>query len=583
MTKSWGLRMLTVAIAWIFAAFAAGQGAEPRVTARLSTGVAKLGEAIVLQVVAENVGEATIDPIAPVAGLQIGKFGGASRESSASFSGGRVVQYQALTWSTQVRAETVGEYTIPALTVRIGGRAVQSAPLSLTVVADLQGEDLGFIEVVPSSQKVIDGQPFSVEVRFGWDARRSRFNYAILSLPWWAQLEGTVENPSPEPTRTPKDVYVFIDAERFESFEEVEPTIRDGATFRTFRMVKSFTPTRAGKLEFSTSSLEFGRVVARDDFFALRQSLERAEQFFARGEPLAIDVIPLPEEGRPFDFGGAVGAFTVKAGAEPRDVTAGDSIKFKVEWSGSGNLEFFEAPDPEHQAAFRGFRVYGKTETKSVDRRIVTYDLAPLDTSIQAIPPLEMSVFDPEQMTYRRLATPPITIHVRPLTDAKSLEVQGEQARSAQDLVDLDPRATPRRTLPEVPGGVLLGAFVLAPALALGLRAHVRRRGDPNAPAEKRRRRARKVLERELARASDPKAQMEVFCEFLGARSKEPREAWIGRRVDATTDVSLDPQLARELERELAELERSAWSGEGRDVDRGRVLALADRLIAGGL
>src|SRR5262245_4732538 len=77
---------------------AAAQNAEPRVTARLSTGVAKLGEAIVLQVVAENTDEATLDAAPAVDGLAIGRFGAPSRQSSTTFSGGRVVQYQALSW-----------------------------------------------------------------------------------------------------------------------------------------------------------------------------------------------------------------------------------------------------------------------------------------------------------------------------------------------------------------------------------------------------------------------------------------------------------------------------------------------------
>ncbi|MCC6408476.1 MAG: BatD family protein [Planctomycetes bacterium] len=582
------LRAAAALVALVLCAFA--QSAEPRVTAKLSTGVAKLGEQITLQVIAENVADATLVPPSAIEGLRVGAFSGPFRESSTTFSGGRVVQYLALTWNAAIRPEKTGEFTIPPLSVKIGNRVAQTAALSLTVVADLQGEDLGFIQVIPSSKRVIDGQPFSVEVRFGWDARRTRFNYAILSLPWWRQLEGTVENALAPSGRPPSDVYAFIDNERFEGIEEIEPTTLRGTTFRTFRMVKSFTPTRAGQLELSTSSLEFGRVVAREDFFAFRQSLERAEQFFARGEPLSIEVVPLPESGRPFDFGGAVGTFSVKAGAEPRDVTAGDSIKFKVEWTGAGNLEFFEAPDPEHQEAFKGFRVYGKTETKSVDRRVVVYDLAPLESTLQAIPPLEMPVFDPEAMRYVRLATPPITIHVRPLKDAKTLEAEGSAERSARDLVDIDARAEASESLPRVPGEVLLGALVLAPALALGVRARVRRRGDPNAPAEKRRRKARRQLERELASAADARGRFEAFCEFLGARTRESREAWIGRRFERGAQggvpglaTPLAPELERELERELASLEHAAWSGEARETDRGRLLALADRLIAGGL
>ncbi|MCK6447285.1 MAG: BatD family protein [Planctomycetes bacterium] len=587
-TRSASLRALrsvarAVALATLVAALgvvAFAQSSEPRVTARLSTGVAKLGESIVLQLVAENVADATIAELPAVPGLQLGRFGSPSRQSSTTFAGGRVVQYQAVTWNAAVRPEQTGEFTIPPIQVRVGAKVYASAPLSLTVVADLQGGDLGFIQVLPSSSRVIDGQPFSVEVRFGWDTRKSRFNYAILSLPWWRQLEGTVENPTPALARTPEDVYVFVDDQPLGGFEELEPTTIRGASFRTFRCVKSFTPTRAGKLELSTSSLEFGRVVAREDFF-MRSSLERVEQFFARGEPVSIDVVPLPENGRPFDFGGAVGRFDVKAGAEPRDVTVGDSIKFKVEWSGSGNLEFFEAPAPERQDAFKGFRVYGKTETKSVDRRVVEYDLAPIDPALQAIPPLEMPVFDPETMRYERLATLPITIHVRPLAGATGLASEGAAQQSARDLIDIDARATPGSQLPEVPGPLLLGALVLVPACGLFVRASVRRRGDPDAPAEKRRRRAKKTLERELAHAADPRARFDAFCEFLGARTKESREAWIGRR--RAQGVALDPALETELVRLLEELERAAWSGERRDVDAAQLNSLAERLIRGGL
>lgn len=570
----------------LFAAVAAlglvalAQNSEPRVTARLSTGVAKLGEQIVLQLVAENVADATIADLPAVPGLQLGRFGSPSRQSSTTFAGGRVVQYQAVTWNASVRPEKTGQFTIPPIQVRVGTKVFESAPLSLTVVADLQGGDLGFVQVIPSSSRVIDGQPFSIEVRFGWDTRKSRFNYAILSLPWWRQLEGTVENPTPAPGRAPEGVYVFVDDQPLEAFEELEPTTIRGATFRTFRCVKSFTPTRAGKLELSTSSLEFGRVVAREDFF-MRSSLERVEQFFARGEPVSIDVVPLPENGRPFDFGGAVGRFSVKAGAEPRDVTVGDSIKFKVEWSGSGNLEFFEAPAPERQDAFKGFRVYGKTETKSVDRRVVEYDLAPIDSELQAIPPLEMPVFDPETMRYERLATAPITIHVRPLAGATGLASEGEAQKAARDLIDIDARATPQSRLPEVPGPLLLSALVLVPACGLFVRASVRRRGDPAAPAAKRRRRARKALERELAHAAGPRERFEAFCEFLGARTQESREAWIGRR--RAQSVALDPALEAELAKVLDELERAAWSGERRDVEPARLTTLADRLIQGGL
>jgi hypothetical protein len=345
--------------------------------------------------------------------------------------------------------------------------------------------------------------------------------------------------------------------------------------------VRTLTPTRSGELELPMSSLEFGRVVRNDSFF--RQTLERDETFYARAQPLKIEVVPLPEKGRPFDFGNAIGRLEVKASAEPRDVDVGDSIKLKVEWSGAGNLEFFEPPDPSRQEAFKGFRIYGKSETKDVDRRTVTYDIAPLDPQIQEIPPLETPIFDTETMQYDRVKTPPIPIHVRPLKGAKTLASESSAQKAARDLVDIDARAAAKRDWPRIPGGVLFGSLALAPIAGFALRGAVRKRGDPSTPAAKRRRRAKKELARELERAAEPLAAQAAFCEFLAARTAQPREAWIGARVDGEINERVGDELARELDLELAELERAAWSGKSREVDKRKVLALADRLIAGGL
>ena len=78
---------------------------------------------------------------------------------------------------------------------------------------------------------------------------------------------------------------------------------------------------------------------------------------------------------------GAVGVLSVRASADTRDVVVGDSIKLTVDWTGDGNLEFFEAPDLGLFDAFRGFQVYGSAEEKSLDRRRVVYDLV-TDTPI---------------------------------------------------------------------------------------------------------------------------------------------------------------------------------------------------------
>src|SRR5262249_46579691 len=152
-----------------------------------------------------------------------------------------------------------------------------------------------------------------------------------------------------------------------------------------------------GKLEFATSHFEFGQIAERN-FFDTRPPLH--ETYFKSFPAFNVEVIKLPEKDRPLDFSGAVGHITAHASADRRDVDAGESMKLAVEWTGDGNLEFFEPPDPSRMEAFKGFRVYGTTDRKAFDRRTVTYDIAPISPDVHAIPSIPLRVFDPTKKAY---------------------------------------------------------------------------------------------------------------------------------------------------------------------------------------
>ena len=134
--------------------------------------------------------------------------------------------------------------------------------------------------------------------------------------------------------------------------------------------------------------------------------------------------------------------------------------------------------------------------------------------------------------------------------------------------------------------------MVLVPVLWLVARTWIRRRGDPDAPAERRRRRARRRLARELASAKTPAEQSAALQAFLAGRTGEQDAAWLGRdAVEWAREraVDLEPELVEELAGTLEELDRHTW-GEGAPsaqataaVPRQRLLDLADRLVRGGL
>lgn len=550
---------------------AAAQGSRVDVKARLSSGVVKLGDQVVLDLVVENGRNVRIVDVPRVDGLRISGPSGPYRSSYMEIVGGRRRDRSETTYKFSLRPEREGEFELPAFGVDVDGERHETRPLRLKVLLDLAGSDLGFLELTPSTTRVVEGQPFTLELRFGWDAG-ARVNYASLSLPWWDSLSGVIELEGERTPRSQNEVVVN------DELRVPVEAVTDDPDRVVFRLTKSFLPTRSGTLEFQKSFLEFGQAVDGGLF----GGVQKRSKFFVPAPAFSLEVVPLPTEGQPLDFSGAVGSLSARATADARDVRVGDSIKLTVDWTGAGNLEFFDPPDLSLADAFRGFQVYGRTEDKSFERRRVVYDLAPLSEDVTEIPPVVLSVFDPESGRYGEVSTAPIPIRVRPLAAAVNLE-DAEARAFAEDIADID--ATPLGDADGsarggAPGDALLAGSALGlPVLWLLLRTAVRRRGDPAGERARRRRVALRGLRRRLRRASSPEARLEAFAHFLGDLSGEPAEAWVGRDPLrwAQGRGRPEPEGMRPTRDLLARLEAAAYAG-GASVEDDALLAEARRL-----
>jgi len=539
-------------------ALAASQG--PRVEARLSAGVLRLGDQGEVLLTLEGAESARVLGLPSVPGLRFGeaRFGG--QQSYTQFRGGRVQTQVTLSYRIPFRPEAVGDYEIPPIELEAGGTRLATKPLRLTVAEDLEGADFGYLEVQASTPVVVEGQPFTVLIALGWDAREE-VGFAQLNLPWWDSLPGALELESPPIPPQSRVEGIQVNGERVDAAQAPNVT-RNGREFVRLLIEKTYLPTRSAALEFPTSFFEFGR----DQRISIFNT--RRESHFVKAEPFRVEVVPLPSEGQPRDYSGAVGKLTLRASVDVRDVRVGDSIKLTLEWGGQGNLQFFTPPELGALDAFRGFRFYGTTEEKSAARRKVVYDLAPLSTDVKEIPVLAFPTFDPEERRYTSLTTEAIPLRVRALE--KSTTLADAEKSFERDLEDVDTRP------PELAGGAdgarkdvfLAVVLVLVPLVGLVARARVRRlHGDPDAPVARRRRRARRELERALARSSSAAGDLAAFVEFLGARTGERGEAWSGRDVlrwNAGRAAPLAPERARALAALLMRLEAAVFGGAAR-------------------
>ena len=137
-----------------------------------------------------------------------------------------------------------------------------------------------------------------------------------------------------------------------------------------------------------------------------------------RSQPLEVEVVPLPEKGRPADFSGAVGQFTMAAVVQPQEVAVGDPVTMKVQIAGRGHLAQIKAPATD---GLQAFKVYDPKMEEQVrvengrygGRRTFEYILIPQEGGLVEVPPLRLAYFDPQTASYEVARSQALSIVAR--------------------------------------------------------------------------------------------------------------------------------------------------------------------------
>lgn len=175
---------------------------------------------------------------------------------------------------------------------------------------------------------------------------------------------------------------------------------------------------------------------------------------------LKLTVKPLPTEGRPGDFSGAVGQFTVTAQVENQKAALNQPFSLKVRFEGMGNAKLIELPPLNVPP---GLEVYEtKTEAKFFKngRSFKEFDvlLIPRKEGQLEIPPVSASLFDPSTASYYSQKTEPILIEVSPGQPGPGLSSR------IQDEVEAAKSAAAK-----APAGPQMPSLVLSSQESLGL------------------------------------------------------------------------------------------------------------------
>ena len=142
-----------------------------------------------------------------------------------------------------------------------------------------------------------------------------------------------------------------------------------------------------------------------DDFFGGYE----AYPLDVNSSEMKITILPLPEEGKPQDFSGAMGNFTLDVTVGPHEVRAGDPVTLKMVIRGEGNFNTVNCPKIE---TTDGFKIYDPQTKQENGTKVFEQVIMPMDEKIQEIPRVIFSFFDISSGTYRRATAGPFPITV---------------------------------------------------------------------------------------------------------------------------------------------------------------------------
>lgn len=410
---------------------------ELQLSASVDRTTVGLGEQfqLVLTVQGEDMLSAPAPTLPPLPDFSV--LGSSSSQSTnISIIRGQMKKQATVSFIYALTANKLGALSIPPCKLTYQGREYASQPIAITVVKQAQGgstpgpgpgagapgvapsrtpaavEGNLFLSVIPSRRTVYVGEPLTVEVSLCT-------RYQIANGGW-------AEVPSFNGFWTEK----LFEADRF----DFQNRVIEGRSFGVSLLQKvALIPISPGQA--TLKPLAFNAAVSqppRDafDLFGSTQNLR------VTSKPVTIEVLPLPEQGKPAEFTGGVGQFTLAATLDRTTSNGSEPVNLTVKLSGDGNLRMIDKP---RLPAIQGLRILDpevKDDAHAAGESVrgtktFRYPIIPQSDGKYVIAPIVIAYFDPQAKSYKTLRSAPLefaatgTMTSAPVVEATGLKVLG--------------------------------------------------------------------------------------------------------------------------------------------------------------
>jgi hypothetical protein len=339
--------------------------------------------------------------------------------SSTSFQFINGVSSATETFTYYLKPKSVGTITIGSASIEYNGKTYKSDPVSVEIVkgsvspekkrneepsVDSEIAENLFVRAFADKRKVYQGEQVTITYKL-----YTRLNIASqMSVSKLPQYKGFWA----EELESPKNILF--------STETV-----NGKQFRVGVLKKvALFPNQAGELSVTPFELNVPVLVQRkkrsnnffDDFFTDPFGRGETVDYAAKSNTLKIDALPLPKEGKPESFNGAVGDFTLSSSIDKSKTKTNEPVSLKIDIKGNGNMKLIDISEVKLPP---GVEKYDPKVSEQINRtnkisgkKTMEYLIVPRTPGEKKIPGIAFSYFNPNKKAYVTLNTNPYTIEV---------------------------------------------------------------------------------------------------------------------------------------------------------------------------
>ena len=331
---------------------------------------------------------------------------GPSQSISSSWING--VRSYSKTYSYTLAPTARGTFTIAQATIVIDGQTYKSLPkeVEVTAAVDKPSDEMSVDDLADESLHLV------AEV-----SKTNPYLNEAISVVYklYVSPSITVSNFRPLDNPTYNN---FWSQDMPVTRYDVQNGTFEGKSYRYVVLKRVVLyPQKDGELEIEPLSLDVTVDVPTNkrDFFGGRVYTQTNKTVSAGRR--TINVKPLPAEGKPLNFSGAVGDFEFTVEATKTELNASESLQAIVEVRGKGNLKLFQLPEPSLPGSLEVYDPEFKENVRTAlsgMQGVVSnsYTIIPSFRGKYPIPQVSFSYFDPEKETYHTITSDEIMINV---------------------------------------------------------------------------------------------------------------------------------------------------------------------------